>query len=358
MALNVRWRIRWPSSESLPRRENEIWIMSSVSSPLIFFVSALEIFSATAGEPPDFFNQRPAEIKIKISEDGVRSLRANSRKDVLAEVVTFGKKWREVPMHLKGSGTFQSIDERPSVTVEFWDSKIHLNNSADDPSRLDEFIGAYIFNAAGISAPKVGHGVLRLNGRRLGLYVIKQGFNSPSSDLPEIAVTKWHELDHLIDVDSFCAFMALEVMICHWDGYSLRGNNFHVSKEPGTAHYDFQPAGMDQLFGKPDFNWKPDMTGTLARTVMSFPEGRNLYEKQFRRLFGAVFDAKTLCTVIKHRVEEIRPILLKSEFESLRGEAADLCARMTQRQNYLLNELAHSENTEVSPLHGQKNAGP
>jgi len=329
--------------------------MSCKSLCLIF--SIVLMVSAVAGEAPDFFNQPPGQIQIMVSNDGVRSLRANSRKNVPAEVVAFGKKWRDVPMHLKGSGTFQSIDERPSVTLEIGDAKIHLNNSADDPSRLNEFIGSYIFNAAEMAVPKVGHGVLTLNGKRLGLYVVKQGFEPPSVDPPETNLTNWDQLEHVVDVRSFCDFMALEVMLCHWDGYSLRANNFHLSKETGTGRFVFQPAGMDQLFAKPDFNWKPDMTGPLARAVMSFPEGRALYAKEFRKLFAAVFDPKKLCALVEHRVEEIRPILLKSEFEDLRREADDLCNRITQRHNYLQKELVGDEKTQNPNLHGQRNAG-
>jgi hypothetical protein len=323
----------------------------------MLFIATLAIFNGIARDTPDFFNQLPGQINIQVSEDGLRSLRANSRKNVSAEIVAFGKKWRNVPMHLKGSGTFQGIDEKPSLTLDFGESKIHLNNSGDDPSRLNEFIGAYIFNAAGIVVPKVGHGVVSLNGKRLGLYVIKEGFKTARLEISDTNVTTWNQLEHLVEVDSFCSFMALEVMICHWDGYSLRGNNVHVSRQPTTTRYVFQPAGMDQLFGKPDFNWKPNMTAPLARAVMTFPEGRSLYEKQFRRLFEAVFNASILRAVVERRVAEIEPVLQGSELESLRAEAADLCERISQRHKYLQKALAIRGDREISPLRGQRNAG-
>src|SRR5207237_4454487 len=122
-------------------------------------------------------------------------------------------------------------------------------------------------------------------------------------------------------------------------GYSLRENNFHVAREPGAGRFLFEPAGMDQLFGKADFNWKPDMTGRFARAVMAFPEGRDLYEKQFRKIFAAVFDVKTLRRAIENRVEEIRPVLDKSELTQLRAEATDLCNRISRRHNYLRNQI-------------------
>jgi hypothetical protein len=320
----------------------------------VFFAAILR---TSTNEPPDFFNQPPSQIQVQVSAEGVRSLRINSRKNVSVEVVAFGKKWSEALMHLKGSATFQGIDEHPSLTLDFENSKIHLNNSADDPSRLNEFIGSYIFNAAGIAAPKVSHGVLTLNGRRLGLYVLKEGFTSPSAEPPGTNFTSWKDLERVVDVNTFCDFMALEVMLCHWDGYSLRANNFHVSKDPRTTRFLFRPAGMDQLLGKPNFSWKPDMTGPLARAVMSFQEGRALYENEFRKLFPAVFDPKKLRAIVERRVEAIKPVLVKSEIESLRREADDLCERISQRHNYLQKELVGDEKIKNSNLHGQRNAG-
>lgn len=313
--------------------------MNRVRSRVILAAAFAIVLCVAAGEAPNFFNERPGKVEIRVSQEGLRSLRANSRKNVPVQVDALGKKWRDAPMHLKGSGTFQTIDEKPSLTIDFNGTKIHFNNSADDPGSLNEFVGAYLFNAAGMPTPKVGHAVVSLNGRRLGLYVVKEAFDSPSVELPETKITSWEDLQRLVDVNSFCAFMALEVMICHWDGYSLRGNNFHVSRDARSGRFIFQAAGMDQLFGKADYNWKPDMTGKLARAVMSFPEGRATYEKQFRELFKTVFDVKALRQLIDRRVKELEPVLEKSDMSHVREEASDLCSRISERHDYLEKQL-------------------
>jgi hypothetical protein len=294
---------------------------------------------ASAGTAPNFFSERPAKVEIQVSDEAWQWLRANPRKTVRVEVAAFGKKWPDARMHLKGSGTFQTIDEKPSLTIDFNGTKIHFNNSADDPGSLNEFVGTYLFNAAGMPAPRVGHAVLSLNGRWLGLYVVKEAFDSPSAELPQTKIARWEDLQGLVDVNSFCAFMALEVMICHWDGYSLRGNNFHVTRDTRGGRFIFQAAGMDQLFGKADYNWKPDMTGKLARAVMSFPEGRELYEKKFRELFKTVFDVKTLRQIIAKRVEALEPVLEKTDMSHVREEASDLCSRISERHDYLEKQL-------------------
>jgi hypothetical protein len=314
--------------------------MNRVCSRVMLAVASAIAFQAIAGEPPDFFSEHPGKVEIRVSEESLRSLRLNSRRYVAVQVAALGREWRDASMHLKGSGTFQMIDEKPSLTIDVRGAKIHFNNSAEDPGSLNEFIGAYLFKAAQMPVPKVAHAIVILNRRRLGLYVVKEAFASPSAKLPETDITSWEELGRLVDVNSFCAFMAMEVMICHWDGYSLRGNNFHVSRDARTSRFVFEAAGMDQLFGKADFNWKPDMTGRFASAAMSFPEGRELYEKKFRELFKSVFNVKRLCRMVETRVEELGPILEMSELHRLREESAELCARISARHDHLENQLA------------------
>jgi spore coat protein H len=245
----------------------------------------------------------------------------------------FGKTTADARIRLKGSGTFQPIDEKPSFTLELPDGKIHLNNSLDDPSSLNEFIGTHISKRAGFDVPRVSHAVLTLNGRRLGLYVVKEAFDSPEVELPDS-----RELDRQIDVKDFCRFMALEVMLCHWDGYSLRGNNFHASRN-ARGQIVFSPSGMDQLFGKPDLSWQPDMTGPLAVAQMATAQGRATYEREFRKVFASFFDFKQINEVIKTRVEALNPTLNKAEYERLCVETTELCSRIEARQKYLKAQL-------------------
>jgi predicted Holliday junction resolvase-like endonuclease len=89
---------------------------------------------------------------------------------------------------------------------------------------------------------------------------------------------------------------------------------------------------------------------------MAAPEGRDLYAKQFRRLFESVFDVKELRRLIEKRVQEISRVLAKSESARLRSEAADLCERIAKRHNYLENELKKADNEGTVMARGRKNA--
>lgn len=294
---------------------------------LFYLMFAAAIALARAGE---FFSETPGEIKIRISNDAVHLLRVNHRKFVSAEVKAFGKSWSAARVRLKGRGTFQTIDARPSFAVEFSGEKIYLNNSVDDPSSMNEFVGAHVAKRCGFSVPRVSHAAVTLNGRKLGLYVVKEDFDFREVELEEQAV----------DVNQFCRFMAFEVMVGHWDGYSLRGNNFHASKDPVSRRIVFMPSGMDQLFGKPDLSWKPEMTGALARTVMATAEGRARYEAEFRNLLASVYDSESIKDIVQKRLKQLKPLLNKPDFRRLCVETTELCGRIETRETYLKSQLA------------------
>ena len=93
----------------------------------------------------------------------------------------------KVGLHIKGRvGSFRPIDDKPALTLSFDKftpgqrfyglRKVYLNNSVEDPTYLNEALGSELFRAAGVPAPRVGLAKVELNGRPLGLYVLKEGF--------------------------------------------------------------------------------------------------------------------------------------------------------------------------------------
>ncbi|MCX6905795.1 MAG: CotH kinase family protein [Verrucomicrobia bacterium] len=134
-----------------------------------------------------FTNGGVLSLRIEISPADVASLRRDSRKSVRAALREGKTVQADIGLHLKGStGSFRSIDDKPGLTLSFDKfvagqtfhglRKIHLNNSLEDPSFLNEKIGGELFRAAGVPAPRVGWATVALNGRRLGMYVLKEGF--------------------------------------------------------------------------------------------------------------------------------------------------------------------------------------
>ena len=173
-------------------------------------------------------------------------------------------------------------DYRPSLTLNFDKyvkdqrfhglDKLHLNNSAQDPSHLCEMIGRQLFEAAGMPVTRASHARVELSGRELGLFVLVEGFDrtflkrhfgnadgnlydsgfrhditdpikkgsgkgpDDHSDLVALATAageqnhsdRLRKLSTLLDMDRFYTMLAMETLIRHHDGYSMGINNFWI----------------------------------------------------------------------------------------------------------------------------------
>jgi spore coat protein H len=355
-------------------------------------------------------------IQIEVSPQNAASLQARPREYVRATVRILETSV-DAAVRLKGRGTFQSLEGKPSFTIDFDRftagqrvpglEKIHLNNSLEDPSYLKELIGSEAFQAAGIPAPRVGHALVTLNGKLLGLYVLKEGFtdeflkrhfgkatgnlydtdegsdidkkmelelgaSSGQDELKRLAAAalepdlarRWERLDASLDADRFLTFLAVEMMICHWDGYALSKNNFRIYYDADRDKVVFLPAGMDQIFSKADLTWKPNMLGLVARSMLETREGAKNYESKFRKMFEHVFDTARFTNRISKVVAELRPFLSAQEFANIDAEAKNLSASIAQRETSLREQLLQKEPqfpqfvNGVAPLAGWKPFDP
>src|SRR5439155_16770413 len=68
------------------------------------------------------------------------------------------------------------------------------------------------------------------------------------------------QIGQVLDVDRFITFVAMEVMLAHWDGYTMNKNNFRVFHDLTSNRLIFLPHGLDQMFGV--FRSKPESTIT------------------------------------------------------------------------------------------------
>jgi spore coat protein CotH len=58
------------------------------------------------------------------------------------------------------------------------------------------------------------------------------------------------EIEKQFDIDMFLKYMAIEFLLCHWDGYLGNGNNFFIYVEPNNGKYHFFSYDFDLTFGK------------------------------------------------------------------------------------------------------------
>lgn len=317
------------------------------------------------------------ELKIEIPEGEMRQLRENSKAYVRCTIrENDDVVYKSVGVKLKGAaGSFREIDDRPALTLNMDKyakgknkkqsfhgmDKLHLNNSVQDESYLNELICSELCRSAGIATPRVGHARVWINERDLGLYVLKEGFDKKflkrhfadasgnlydggflqdidvdlekdsgdgdddRSDLHALKAAceepepekRWPLVEERLDVDKFLTFVALEMMTCHWDGYSINKNNYRIYFDPTNHKAFFLPHGMDQMFGDPGASVL-DQPGTIvAATVMQNPKWRAQYRERLRELLPLFAPADKLIA----RVDAVQP-RLRSLLEALSPEQA------------------------------------
>lgn len=345
------------------------------------------------------------ELKIEIDQAGLDILRANSsnrnnspnRPNAIATIREGTNVFRGVAIHLKGSaGSFRDLDNKPAFTLHFDHTdfkqrfhgleKIHLNNSVQDPTFMCEILGREIFNATTVPAPRAGHATVTLNGEPLGLYVLLEGANkqflkhhfknvegnyyegafrgditsyleaksgahpNDHSDLDALITAarepdlerRFAAMSRVLDVDPFATFLALEVLLGHWDGYSLHENNYRIFHDNTSGRLIFMPHGMDQLFGlrrrEMDTSVLPTMSGLAAAAFVETRAGRRLYLDRMAELHTNVFKVPVLTAHVDKLEKLLRPILRgDDEFET---RVSILRSRLAERSEEIGRQLA------------------
>ena len=371
-----------------------------------------ETTAATDRQQSDLFSSDIIpHIEIEISNEGMETLREHTgrradtpqRNDVLATVREGGRTYRQVSLHLKGSGgSFRRVDANPGLTLTFDKhlagqrfhglQKISLNNSVQDSTFLCERVGRRMFDAAGVPVPRSSYATVRLNGRSLGLYVLVEGWNKQflkrhfkdaggnlyeaalgmdisdslevkSGDAPEDRralstllravrepnlTNRCAEISRALDMDRFFTFMALEVMIGHWDGYCLHENNYRIFHDRSAGRLVFLPHGMDQLFGmrRPEMDPPviPQVSGMVAAAILETDEGRQRYLDRMAELHARVFDLDALTNDLRRTAARLRPLLAEdaSALSTFESRVPMLEKRVLQRYFDVRDQLAEA----------------
>ena len=363
-----------------------------------------------------FSNVDPVpHLSIQVSEEDLDLLRTSRsaknsrvRPEVSATVREGSNVFTKVALHLKGAGgSFQPVDDKPALTLHFNETvkgqrfhgleKISLNNSAQDPTYLCEYIGRSVFAAARIPAPRVTHATVSLNGRRLGLYVLVEGWNkqflrrhfqdpdgalfeppfrtdvtgrlelkSGQSDeglralgAVEAALNertpsaRWAALGKAIDRDRFVTGLALEMLLNHWDGYVRNQNNYRLFHDRSSNRIVFLPHGMDQLFGlrRPDTELAllPEFRGHVAQVVMETRAGREQFFERANGLLTNAYRVEPLTAEVRRLEGRVRRALAETpgaqaQFNS---QLALLIRRITERHARMLDELAAADGARL-----------
>ena len=324
-----------------------------------------------------FFAGPIPELRFVIAPAEEASLRREPRKYVRAQFIENQGKSVEVGIKIKGAaGSTRPYDDKPALTINMdryhreqsfhGMDKFHLNNSVQDETYLHEKIGFALSNAAKVPASRVTHARVRINNRDLGLFVLKEGFDTTflknyypdnkgnlydggflqdidanlqldigpgpedQRDLKALLaacregdlVKRKIAVEKVLNVDEMISFMAVELMSGHWDGYARNRNNYRIYFDPRSQKAIFLPHGMDQLFA--DFSAMEVPGAIVAAAVMSDPQSRRLYRRRVEALLP-LFEPKAMELVIDPVLKRLKPVVdsLGKDFANQHAQAVN-----------------------------------
>lgn len=351
-----------------------------------WIVASMLLLAATASRAADgdkaardaaadalFAEAAVPRLRIRLSPAEAESLRQHPRSWTTCTLVEDGSRdYESAAIKIKGAyGSFRDLDDRPALTLKMDRHaagrhfhglrKFHLNNSVQDDSLLREWLGSGIFRSAGIPAPRVTHARVWIDGRDVGLYVLRESFDEeflrrsfprpdgnlyeagplqdidedverdegargePGADLAAFAAAcrtpedagRRLRLEEVLDVEAFLTFAGLEALIGHWDGYCGNRNNYRVYADPGVGgRARFLPHGMDQILGDAGAAILEPPPALVALTVMENPAWRRRHRERMRELLPLVA-ADRLLPLVAAADERLRPIVIDVGPEAL-----------------------------------------
>lgn len=336
-----------------------------------------------------FADTKIPRITIEIAPEELQKLRRADRAYVKCRVIEQdGDTYEDVGVHLKGAaGSYRGIDDRPALTLNFDKfkdgqkfhglDKVHLNNSVQDGTYMHEILSRELFSKAGYPSARATHALVTFNKRDLGLYVVAEGFDrdwlkrnfanpdghlydggfcqeidarkkvlcSPDKEPTQAEiklvldaaregdpVKRLERLEESLNVDKFLTFMALELMLCHWDGYVRNRNNYRLYWDPSDKKLVFLAAGMDQMFGDPNFDIY-NGGALVANQLMGLPTVRARYVERVKELYENVW----LKAEMEKRIDELAAKL--KPVRNLDGPAADMKRRIADRTRSIARML-------------------
>lgn len=338
------------------------------------------------------------QVEISLSAEALQSLRTQPREYVKVTLREGTNVFANVGLKLKGSrGSFRPVDDRPALTLNVDKfqkgqtfhglDKLHLNNSVQDPTLMDEMICSELFRLAGVPTARATLAHVKFNARELGFYVLKEGYNNRFlkrnykdasgnlydggflmdvdealkkdagtgandwSDLvkladaanePDLAKRK-ERLEGILDVDKFMTFSALEMLTCDWDGYVQNRNNYRLYHDPSTGKFVFIPHGLDQMFGDVNYPITPGgsgrsrgrfrgfrRSGLVADGVFEVMDFQRRYLDRMGELLKKEFTVDTLNAEINRIESKIRAQVGRSDPQFVNYMSR--CAQNLRRQ--------------------------
>ncbi len=313
-----------------------------------------------AGDPPEMipaagdqsdnvlgYDLQP-QFDLQISEDGINSLRSAPQTWVQATLTYQGRDYGPVGVNLKGTSSFQPIDQKPALRVNinkfvkgarfFGLEEFLLNNMVQDQSMIHERLAYWLGRqVGGIPTPRCNHSWVTMNGTALGLYatveeakdqMMAYSFTDASGgvftinyadfstkylsnfqyqDGPNDTTLITDTMDALtqqpasaataaagqfVNLQEFTRYWALMVLTGHWGGWPYApdpepvGANARIYADPTSKQLYFIPQGINDAYSTGDFDFIATLKSKLAKDCARTPSCFQQFGGQLMELVG------------------------------------------------------------------------
>jgi hypothetical protein len=148
--------------------------------------------------------------------------------------------------------------------------------------------------------------------------------------------------------------MAMEMILWHWDGYTMARNNWRIFHDKDAGRMVFIPQGVDQMFNNQNGPLVPDQpNGLVARAVLQVPELRERYYDKLAYITTNVFVPEAVHNRILEVSDKIASVLTEMESPAAadrhRGYANSLRNKVKRRANHLEAQLFPAPSVEFDP---------
>ena len=98
----------------------------------------------------------------------------------------------------------------------------------------------------------------------------------------------------------------MEILVGHWDGYTIHTNNFRLYHEPTADKFVFITHGLDWAFRRPNLSIQPPLKSLVGRAVFGTDEGRRLFRERLGILYTNVFRVPVVTNRMEQELMKVR----------------------------------------------------
>jgi hypothetical protein len=340
------------------------------------------------------------EFDLQIADADIASLRSNPDSWVAATITFQGRSYGPVGVNLKGTASFQTIDQKPGFRVNvnkfvngarfFGVKDFLLNNMTTDASMMHERLAYWIGRQIGtVPTSRSNHSWVTLNGAPLGLYATVEEPKDPlmayyftdssgsvytinyadfqTAYLPDFLLQDGNgDLTLITDATNalamtpadaaiaaagpyvnlheFARYWALCVLTGHWGGWPYAavnepvGANAGVYADPTSNQLYFIPEGINDAFMTADFDFMKEVRSVLAENCAASASCYQDFATQLNEIMGT---AQQLDWASEHdRVAaQIAPYVAMDP--KMPFTAADVAEAQTQMRYFITGRPAY-----------------